>query len=469
MIGAVVVAGIDISGKWLVTAQSVVQTTCSLDVAQNGSTLAIDGECGIIGHVNLAGSIDPGSGSFMASGMAAAGSPCAAPGSLTMNGTAASDGNTFSGSFACGGDGGSFSGTRCGNGVIDPGEDCDNGPGSPISGPCCDATCHFALATVQCGSADPQCQLPPFCTGASAACPLPVNKPAGTPCDDGNSCTVGDACQGGSCVGTTKADGAPCDDLDTCTGPDTCTSGHCSGPPAPCTLGDDDNVICTPYLGCSTPAFVPPDASQAKCEVALLKAWAREADCVVKCHARQSDVAFRGKVQDDSPCEGKCAATASALAQQLVNENICPPCISHQEPFTAGSAEEADFQFVVHSINSKVACAGTASLADVDDRGIPAFVPPDAATLRCETAVDTNVSTLVSALTKCHVKAGDSALQGTPVDDDRCEDTAESRYDAATGKLGGCPACLDVAAVGAQTRMMSDGLVGFFYCSHSGG
>jgi cysteine-rich repeat protein len=62
--------------------------------------------------------------------------------------------------------------TRCGNGIVTAGEACDDG--NLADGDCCDHTCHFEVA--------------------------------GTTCDDGNPCTTSDRCDGaGACAG----DGAP--------------------------------------------------------------------------------------------------------------------------------------------------------------------------------------------------------------------------------------------------------------------
>ncbi len=77
--------------------------------------------------------------------------------------------------------------TRCGNGMPDPGEDCD--PGTDVAGDCCTSACLFA--------------------------------PASTPCaDDGEICTS-DACDA---AGTCQHTAVGCDDGDACT-TDTCSSG----------------------------------------------------------------------------------------------------------------------------------------------------------------------------------------------------------------------------------------------------
>jgi cysteine-rich repeat protein len=90
----------------------------------------------------------------------------------------------------------SFVGTKCGNGIVDELENC--GDGNLPHGACC----------------SPRCQL----------------RPAGTPCDAGDSCAVGSACDAaGSCVSVVPApagrpcagDGDPCT-ADACDGTGTC-------------------------------------------------------------------------------------------------------------------------------------------------------------------------------------------------------------------------------------------------------
>ncbi|HYV57998.1 MAG TPA: hypothetical protein VE911_10650 [Candidatus Nitrosopolaris sp.] len=102
----------------------------------------------------------------------------------------------------------------CGDGTLDPGEQCD---GNTVGANCCSASCQF--------------------------------ESAGSPCGDRFDFCGVNACDGaGNCVRTAKPDGVQCNDGDACTLADTCASGACVGGP-PATCGADQT--CNPQLGCS--------------------------------------------------------------------------------------------------------------------------------------------------------------------------------------------------------------------------
>ena len=64
-------------------------------------------------------------------------------------------------------------------------------------------------------------------TSFGTFCSDPAND--GLPCDDESSCTSGEICQGGACVGTAVPDGTGCDDGNACSVLDSCQSGVCVG------------------------------------------------------------------------------------------------------------------------------------------------------------------------------------------------------------------------------------------------
>lgn len=107
-----------------------------------------------------------------------------------------------------------FDSPICGNGFVEPGEQCDcglkencdnpccnvttcmlHGNASCATGECCDLkTCRPKTAGTECRSAEHECDLPEYCTGQSEYCPVDVFKM------DGESCSMGKAfCYQGSC------------------------------------------------------------------------------------------------------------------------------------------------------------------------------------------------------------------------------------------------------------------------------
>ncbi len=102
-------------------------------------------------------------------------------------------------------------GVICGNGIVDPGEECDDG--NTNAGDCCSPICE---------SID-----------AGTTCP-----------DDGEVCTD-DVCDGnGSCLHP-PVDGISCDDGLFCNGPDTCSGGSCAaGSIDPCGGGTECADLC---------------------------------------------------------------------------------------------------------------------------------------------------------------------------------------------------------------------------------
>ena len=154
----------------------------------------------------------------------------------------------------------------CGDGVIEPGEQCDDG--NTLDGDCCSSTCLFEPAGAPCTGSNP-CLTATTCNSAGVC---GGGTPTPSACNDGNACTTNDTCASGVCVGgpalncndanvcTTDScdpvagcvhtpNTAPCDDGNACTTRDTCANGRCvGGPPPDC----DDGNVCTTD-SCSAP------------------------------------------------------------------------------------------------------------------------------------------------------------------------------------------------------------------------
>lgn len=115
----------------------------------------------------------------------------------------------------------------CGNGVVDPGEECDCGweedckdtccfpmtshplpdqkpctltsraSCSPSQGPCCTTECTLKFGD-RCRD-DNGCRDPSFCDGRMPYCPLSINKPNKTICNKESVCYMGE-CTGSICL-----------------------------------------------------------------------------------------------------------------------------------------------------------------------------------------------------------------------------------------------------------------------------
>jgi len=253
-------ADFDLNGNWVAGAVVVgFPVLCHIDITQVTTNLTVTGTCDFVGAINLTGTIDTMTGAFSLSGNAAG--ICTTPGSLTITNGQASDNSNFSGDLDCAGLTGTLTGSRCGNGQLDPGEQCDTGTDVGAFGNCCTFGCQFASNTTLCRNAF-NCDPVEFCTGSSETCPPDVKDPDGTACSTNNPCLSGETCSSGVCTNGTPApagttclpselcidfqcDGSgscnivfntdPCDDGDMCTTNDACTQGYCTGgPPLDC-------------------------------------------------------------------------------------------------------------------------------------------------------------------------------------------------------------------------------------------
>ena len=152
--------------------------------------------------ISASGTVNPVTGAFSVTGELTG--HCTG---LVISGTG--DGEAFSGTYSAAtgicASGGTVSGTKCSNGVIDPGENCDDG--NHFDGDCCSARCVLDPAGTACTSDGNVCT-DDVCN-ATGTCTHVANT---SPCDDSNPCTVGDVCAGGACAGSSGPAGQPCAD-----------------------------------------------------------------------------------------------------------------------------------------------------------------------------------------------------------------------------------------------------------------
>jgi ELWxxDGT repeat protein len=137
----------------------------------------------------------------------------------------------------------------CGDGVVDAGEDCDEGiEHNGTSGSCCTCACTFAAAGTSCQTGSASCPVTASCSGTAGACPPSASTcgdgvvDAGEACDEdaangtpSSCCTCGCTFQPATTVCRPSA--AACDVAESCTG----AAGACP-PDAPPADADGDGV-----------------------------------------------------------------------------------------------------------------------------------------------------------------------------------------------------------------------------------
>ena len=233
-------AAIDLSGDYV----GFAVVPFSVKFVQTGTALKLDGHI-VLGAttypLTATGTVDPDTGAFSVTGDITA----LCPGfDLSGTGDGEETSTIFTSNSAC--PSGPIFLTKCGNGVIDPLEDC--GDGDVVGGDCCSTRCRLDPVGETCTNDGNACT-DDVCD-ATHAC---VHVPSTGPCDqDGNACTV-DVCAGGTCLPGPRAPaGQVCsDDFDPCTD-DVCdAAGSCTHtplPPAECRLAVACHSTCTRQL-----------------------------------------------------------------------------------------------------------------------------------------------------------------------------------------------------------------------------
>jgi cysteine-rich repeat protein len=256
-------AAVDMNGAWFLRGYEPSNEYfffCRVLVTQTGTSLTTQAVgCPYVGSLQGNGTIDVDTGVFSISAPLWAGF-CANGFSLTGNVNATS--TAFTATFNCQTAemtfAGSLDGSRCGNGVLDAGEACDDG--NQADHDCCSATCTFEASGAPCADGDP-CTFD-TCDGAGT-CAHALQE--GAPCgDDGNACTD-DLCDAsGACQHPPNA--APCDDGDVCTVNDVCSGGSCTA--GSCSLCCDPLAGCVPAAGPGCKQAVSPNGLLAYSQLA---------------------------------------------------------------------------------------------------------------------------------------------------------------------------------------------------------
>jgi hypothetical protein len=213
----------------------------------------------------------------------------------------------------------------------------------------------------------------------------------------------------------------------------------------------------TPFGGDDT-GFVPPDKATLKCESSVLKNAAKLTLAVSICHMKMADAGVKGKQFDEEGCE-----TAAAGKYEAANGKLtCPACIN------SGGIEHTVISQLDTAANAAIYCDNTSGMGLGEDTG---FVPANKAAEKCQNLTAKQIALLVGAVSKCHNKLAAEAMKGQTFDEEGCETTAVGKFNAFTGKLTNCPACLTalLTTLGQSTADGVDSALSSTYCASPSG
>ncbi len=206
LIKAPAIAQLDATGTYTVGVIGDVllpMGTCTADVVQVGTAIDFDFDCVGGNFLIGSGTIDLATGSI--SGVTGTCDVSAPPPGAAEPFSAYGEffGATFALYTTCGGVEATYFGSTCGNGILDPGEECEDG--NFESGDCCSNACQAETGTV-CDAATPQCTLA-LCDSSGVCVANAAPEPAGTACDtDSDQCSTVEACDGAGSCATTGTD-----------------------------------------------------------------------------------------------------------------------------------------------------------------------------------------------------------------------------------------------------------------------
>ncbi len=370
---------VDMGGAWGV--RSAVQFSnitgfADWHVDQVGNAITING--------TLTGSVDPDTGDFFASGDS--GQPC---GTSSVSGTVIGTRFTATANTEVEFHGTclvlptSADGRRCGNGVVDPGEVCDDHDFD--DGDCCDSTCQIqrpaGAACLQPGHlpGDESCR--PSACSPSGTCETTSIAPDGTPCDDDVFCDGADQCSAGLC---SRHAGDPCAAGPVCQ--DACNEAaqSCLAPSAaPCP--DDANActsdVCDGAGGCTHPARAHgtpcPDDGHActldYCDGAAACVHTPSPSSIVcRPAASPCDVAERCDGTDvDCPADVVVPAGARGLCAPCASCDAGGACVFAPQTAPACTPPAKSALGVVDRTRDSITWTWTGPVGGVDDFGTP--------------------------------------------------------------------------------------------------
>jgi cysteine-rich repeat protein len=213
-----------------------------------------------------------------------------------------------------------IAGACCGDGIIEPGEQCDDG--NTEDGDCCSSSCRFEPATAVCRTAAGPCDAAEFCPGSSPTCPADALRPAGFECrGTAGACDLPEFCSGTTAACPVdgfkpatvecRSTAGPCDTAEMCTG---------TGPRCPADAFRPATVECRPAAGgCDAPeactgvdAQCPDDGKR----VGICRPATGPCDQEERCDGSSNDCPADALIADGTACDDANACTESGTCRE---------------------------------------------------------------------------------------------------------------------------------------------------------
>jgi hypothetical protein len=232
--------------------------------------------------------------------------------------------------------------------------------------------------------------------------------------------------------------------------------------------GDDTGCAATTRLGST-------------CAKAALSTLAKLRKAGLICQLKQEDLAFKngegqpGFANAEANCEiGPSTNSAKNKFDERIAKLVGKGCdstmIANVLARGATIVSDQNTPGSLDALNASVFCDATSGNPIDPDGGVGGFIPATPENQKCSVAVAKQWVKLSGYADKCHVKLATSVYSDRVFDEEACENTYLSRYNAYVGKLvqiGYCPPCLadppGAAGIGTSTLDDADAQLGEVY------
>ncbi len=336
------------------------------------------------------------------------------------------------------------------------GVSCEDGDTCTVDDACSDGSC--VGGAVSCDDGKP-CTAD-ACSSADGSCVYTVAQGV---CDDGNSCTSTDVCDAGVCVGSGNScfcsNDVDCDDygLDKCLATYECVDGGCV--PIPNTLvvceGDDDTACsfnqCEPESGECKPTVLTQGTECNDDNICTEQEYCDNAgECIGKPLA----------CDDGNPCtDSTCSPATGCNPQPLAEESVC-------DDGDECTTDEACYSGVCKTLDSACSCVVNADCPQVDDLCKGSYVCLGGSCVKGDD-VECGVNPNPCRLNVCEPDTGECSTIDAPgdttcTDGDLCTLDDYCYNGTCTGKVNQCddgnPCTVDSCSAGICVNELEEGI-----------